>query len=350
MPPRKGWRKFREESEAFAALDFHKKLADLQTEFDRLSVHSKGKMAAMLQDEAAALSAFAETGIVEVGGLKNAMLEALAAQMQLQGGATIGDKQDAALRALRDRIEAERTINDLVKEINGEMRSVSTLYGKEARAVLTTRDALREVEAELAKLYSQKMPDILNGENLKPEELQKALDGWKRIHALEGEHLELLKKNNEWVNQLGGNLAIAATEGITHFSKLGDVFSSLGDQIAKMMIQLALVNPIMNGLFGASGFNVTGWKPMATFASGGRPNTGEVSMVGENGPELFVPDSAGTIVPNHKLGGGITINQSYSIGSGVTAQQLMPILAMQKRDLLATLADAKRRGLGGAFA
>ena len=27
-------------------------------------------------------------------------------------------------------------------------------------------------------------------------------------------------------------------------------------------------------------------------------------MVGEGGPELFVPDTAGTIIPNNQLGGG----------------------------------------------
>mgnify|MGYP005989679325 CR=1 FL=1 len=39
------------------------------------------------------------------------------------------------------------------------------------------------------------------------------------------------------------------------------------------------------------------------FASGGRPPVGRPSIVGERGAELFVPDSAGTIIPNHELGG-----------------------------------------------
>ncbi len=39
------------------------------------------------------------------------------------------------------------------------------------------------------------------------------------------------------------------------------------------------------------------------FASGGRPPVGRPSIVGEKGAELFVPDSAGTIIPNHELGG-----------------------------------------------
>jgi phage-related minor tail protein len=31
-------------------------------------------------------------------------------------------------------------------------------------------------------------------------------------------------------------------------------------------------------------------------------------LVGEQGPELFTPSSAGNITPNHALGGGGTIN------------------------------------------
>ena len=38
------------------------------------------------------------------------------------------------------------------------------------------------------------------------------------------------------------------------------------------------------------------------FEKGGRPPVGRPSLVGEKGAELFVPDQAGTIVPNDKLG------------------------------------------------
>ena len=43
--------------------------------------------------------------------------------------------------------------------------------------------------------------------------------------------------------------------------------------------------------------------PKDKFAKGGRPPIGRASLVGERGPELFVPDRSGTIIPNNKLGG-----------------------------------------------
>lgn len=43
---------------------------------------------------------------------------------------------------------------------------------------------------------------------------------------------------------------------------------------------------------------------------GGSANAGTPYVVGEAGPELFVPKTSGTVVPNNKLGGGVTLNIS----------------------------------------
>ena len=45
------------------------------------------------------------------------------------------------------------------------------------------------------------------------------------------------------------------------------------------------------------------------FEQGGRPPINQPSIVGERGPELFIPDRSGTIVPNNQLGGKpVTVN------------------------------------------
>jgi len=50
------------------------------------------------------------------------------------------------------------------------------------------------------------------------------------------------------------------------------------------------------------------------FEKGGRPPVGQPSIVGEKGAELFVPDQAGTIIPNDKLGGmGKQVNVNFNI-------------------------------------
>jgi len=42
------------------------------------------------------------------------------------------------------------------------------------------------------------------------------------------------------------------------------------------------------------------------FANGGRPPVNRPSIVGEKGPEIFVPSTAGTIIPNDKIGSSST--------------------------------------------
>jgi hypothetical protein len=50
---------------------------------------------------------------------------------------------------------------------------------------------------------------------------------------------------------------------------------------------------------------------MPEYARGGRPMVGRASIVGEVGPEIFVPDRAGTIIPNNRIS-NITQNQGQS--------------------------------------
>jgi len=57
------------------------------------------------------------------------------------------------------------------------------------------------------------------------------------------------------------------------------------------------------------------------FADGGDPPVGKVSVVGERGPELFVPKTAGTIIPNHLLGGsGGTTNVTNNYINAIDAK------------------------------
>ncbi len=51
------------------------------------------------------------------------------------------------------------------------------------------------------------------------------------------------------------------------------------------------------------------------FEKGGRPPKNKPSIVGEKGAELFVPDTAGTIVPNNQLVGGKPVTVNFNINT-----------------------------------
>lgn len=93
------------------------------------------------------------------------------------------------------------------------------------------------------------------------------------------------------------------------------------DTLKKMAIQAAATE-LFN--FGGGGVGKT-FSSLLGFADGGRPPVGRASIVGERGPELFVPDGSGTIVPNHRLGGSQVV-QHISIdarGSTVDSVKLL---------------------------
>jgi len=84
------------------------------------------------------------------------------------------------------------------------------------------------------------------------------------------------------------------------------------------------------------------------FADGGDPPVGVPSMVGERGPELFVPKTAGTIIPNHMLGSndtGPTINYNgpyIANMSAIDTQSGVQFLAKNKQAVWATYQSANR--------
>jgi hypothetical protein len=95
----------------------------------------------------------------------------------------------------------------------------------------------------------------------------------------------------------------------------GFAASILGFGGAKPMdVNIVAISP-MAGIKGL--FNLFG------FASGGRPPLGVASIIGERGPELFIPDQAGQVIPAGKWGGmapglpnisGVSSSSSQSIG------------------------------------
>ena len=71
------------------------------------------------------------------------------------------------------------------------------------------------------------------------------------------------------------------------------------------------------GRFGTLGPNYG----IAQFANGGRPPVGRPSLVGERGPELFVPDRSGTIIPNHAMGSTSVVVNVDASGTEVQGNQ-----------------------------
>ena len=187
----------------------------------------------------------------------------------------------------------------------------------EQEAHLKERLTLGDQEAAIQK----KIRDILNqNPKLKREEVEEAV----RAIAVAEKQIEQQQKLNNLYKSIGQSIEtgiVDALQGAINNTKtLGEVASSVFLQIQRSLLQFGV-----NSLLGAIG--------IPGFANGGRPPVGRASIVGERGPELFVPDKAGTIIPNHELGGStnIVVNVDAS-GSSVqgddqSANQLGELIA-----------------------
>lgn len=114
-------------------------------------------------------------------------------------------------------------------------------------------------------------------------------------------------------------------------------------RIVQTLINLANNLPFVGGFLPAQGTRTNRERGRA---AGGPVTGGEPYIVGERGPELFVPNRSGNIVPNNALGGqvNVTVSAGAFLGSSDDAREFA-------RRIYGALNDeAKRRGsvLGGA--
>jgi len=117
------------------------------------------------------------------------------------------------------------------------------------------------------------------------------------------------------------------TNALDNFAKTGKLsFSSLASSIIQDLVKIQIKYQTTK-LFEAftndkssSGFSLStifsSAKNFLGFANGGEPPVNTPSIVGENGPELFIPKSAGTVIPNNKIGDAIgggttTVTNNY---------------------------------------
>jgi predicted translin family RNA/ssDNA-binding protein len=137
-----------------------------------------------------------------------------------------------------------------------------------------------------------------------------------------------------------------------------DAFKQMAIDIIAQLYRVLVVQRIV-GAFDASAGTGTGIVGGIMKLAGGmfRANGGPVSgnkpyIVGERGPEMFIPNRSGTVIPNKNMGGGgVVVQQTINVTTGVQQtvrneiQTLLPQIAEASK---AAVLDARRRG--GSFA
>ena len=297
-----------------------------------------------LTDEAAALqSQFDDLGQSETFLANKTMNRARAMRAEAEG-LQQGDPLAAQAKrneALKLEFEATKSLIQIDKEYASQQEAIGVLQMQISGRTISTAKELEQLRKQEGILY-QKM--AVSDKSQQIEIRKELITTYERIRDLQIEQGRLSM-------EAGAMIAQGFEDAILSGQKLGEVVRSLGRDLVRLVFSQLVTQPLAAGIGGAikSAF---GFRAM-----GGPVSSGSPYVVGEKGPELFVPHASGTIVPNNKMGssggggsGGVTVN--YNIAAGVSRAELAPILEQERRRLKAEIPDMVRRGGGyrAAFA
>jgi len=306
---------------------------------------------------------------------------------------------------------AVKKLNGVLRATEFTLKSINALTGGFFKlvakivvgvAIFTGLDAIldrvRENAEKLAEVnrknseFAEKLSEIYDlqtGGFAKNSEEMKA--NRKRANELAEQQKKLAQITAEVESifqDAGKQMSDAFAESLVMGKKFGDslksIFKSVVAQIISTVVHIMIIKPLIENLakrlqdikddmfsIGSTGFSLgdpistglslgftagggsgtVGTPPISGKSMGGfvAPNT--PYMVGERGAELFVPQTAGNIISNRGMSGGVVINQSLNFSTGVVPTvraEIMNLMPHIQKETISAVAEARTRG--GTFA
>ena len=280
------------------------------------------------------------TLIAEMERLKKITEDVADASLQIEVTPTIPD-------GVRPRIRPKNLTKPTSRgsgasRINAELKELEN-FAKKFKPVITLS---QEYKNNLDKLNEARQ----RGAITEQEHAQAVAVATQQFQIGTGALVDYDSVANNFARTLGDNL-MALVDGTM---SVKDAFKSLATQVIKELYRVLVVQQIVNAAMGAFGYSpavgggftktpaVTG-----TGAFGGPVGAGNGMVVGERGPEVFYPQSRGTIVPNNQAGGNVVVNQTFQFAANgdesvkkIIAESAPQIAKLTERSIM----DQRRRG------
>ncbi len=258
------------------------------------------------------------------------------------------------IEAVKKEIELLKTglpdaeARDLTAQFNLQLENLKKQNAELTKSVL--RDQIKGEEKKKEFDLEQQIAAIKK--EFDGEEEERLVSLAKQNHELKKQKTEIekineaAKRQDEIFKKIGDSIATGVSDAlvgaILHAKSLGEAAKGILNDIASQLLRLG-INTALGAIFGGPFAKLPG------FANGGRPPVGRASIVGEKGPELFVPSTAGTIIPNDRIGGGVTNNIVVNVdasGSNVEGneQQSRELGLVLSTAIQAQLIQEKRPG------
>jgi len=238
--------------------------------------------------------------------------------------------------------EITKVLTEMQKALDNVDKKIATTDPTTAagqRTITMLKEQKQQI-IDTAETYVQKTED----EVLATQAYQQSFTyGWQKAYE---QYVENSNNAAMQAQEMFNSITNSMTNALDKFVETGKLnFGDLAKSILNDMLKIELKAQEMK-LFQAIGSSIggsmqeggmlSGIGSLFGFASGGEPPVGVPSIVGENGPELFVPQTAGTVVPNNKLAdvmGGS--NQPSVVYNGPYIQQMSAIDTQSATQFLA---------------
>ena len=281
----------------------------------------------------------------------------------------IGGFFDRAMSALPDKVKA--SIDDLMTDLDAARLAIQEAEGKEKQTSPTNIEiGGAGVDTKSLIDLRKTIDSITGGTRSLTEDLEKlkaigadsdlfvgAQDAIARLeHQLEYETNPAFASFVDSAMALGDGVQSAFRQMLDGtqltLADFGEMIKSAVKDVVAQIFRLVVINQMLNAMFPGLGLQTSTLPQILGRAGGGSAYGNQPMLVGERGPELFVPHSAGSVMNNASskgaLGGGSTVvNQTINIETGVSQTvraEMLSLLPVIKADTMNAVADQNRRG------
>lgn len=266
--------------------------------------------------------------------------------------ADIDDQLELEAKAANAAADAFRAYVDLLGQMAGnEREGAEKALSPDVAGWQKVADLLREIRGTDAASKSRDgalgaANDLLNAGAINFDEYEKL--GSKILGLADPAKTEVEQLTGA-ARQLGLTFTSAFEDAVIGGKEASKVFQALAQDIARVALRKTVTEPLIGALLGTDKSPGLLSGILGIFggarANGGPIFPGSAYLVGERGPELVVPKSAGTVIPNGAIGGAQVINYVTVSGEVSRADVLNAVEAAYARTMGAVVGSMNRNGV-----
>lgn len=203
--------------------------------------------------------------------------------------------------------QAKKATDDVKKELDRARKAFESFTQAEMGRIRAAENDrlqfLQQITGRAAAIQEDLQREYVDNAFFNGEITEREFDmALSKLYSLRSVAGEAKKETDDFGKSLGMTFSSAFEDAIIEGRKFREVLKSIADDMLRILLRKNVTQPLANALGGidfASFFMPTGGGKVA----GGGVTPGMGYMVGEQGPEPFVPNSAGTIMSNAMMRG-----------------------------------------------